>query len=64
MALGLNGALINWAIQSLSFTAPKHWLDKVKSGAQVFNPVFTGEDYNELKDKIEALKVEINKLKL
>lgn len=65
VVLGLNGALINWAVQSISFgaAAPNYWLDRVQSSVQAFNPVFTGEDFTELAGKITVLKAEINKLK-
>lgn len=60
VALGLNGALINWALQYFSFTG---MFNQAQSSLQIFNPVFAGEDFNALKDKIGELRLEINKLK-
>ena len=60
LALGLNGALMNWAIQS--FTIPKCFA-KVKSTAEMFNPILTDKNFNELKEKIDLLQFDIDKLR-
>ena len=59
--MGLNGALMNWALQS-SLSLPNYF-DQVRKSAEILNPILTDENFKGLKDKMDSLKLDIDKLK-
>jgi len=60
LGLGLNGALINWAIQA--FTLPRSF-HHLESTFELFNPILLEKQSAPLIEKINALKVEISSIK-
>lgn len=52
---------MNWALQS-SLSLPNYF-DQVRTSAEMFNPILTDENFKGLKDKIDSLKLDIDKLK-
>ena len=61
MGLGLNGALINWAIQA-AFTIPTSF-HHLENSLELFNPILLEKKSAPLIDKINDLKVEISSIK-
>lgn len=60
LGLGLNGALITWALQS--FTLPTSF-DYLKTTTESFNPILSESQSAPLKERIETLKSEISSIK-